>query len=855
MTRAATTPAPAPAHRRAEGDAGARGRATPRARGHDRAPGRWSSLALHGHGGPRALGAALVDTSPGERLPPAAQRHYERRLGRALPDVRIHRDDGAARLADGLGAAAFTRGPDIYFGAGRYEPEAPRGRALLAHELTHTLQQADSPARDPRVASPGDPEERAAARVASSGLILPSAYTGRGGAAIHRQPVAAPPPAPAAVDPWAGAGAGGLGGGGDFGGGGATGSWDEPAPPPAPPAPGPAPPAQPAPTLTGPQALDELIRRLGMRRGTRPGCDIEFDPIQLFGEKSWQWPLFDRSWSRELWRGRLGLGSWGFIEFLVTGRLRAASILFAGIGPGMIRDICLGFDPVAMRGTGSAMLHIPGYIGPQLTLGGSLHGDASYLGVIPLLGAEGGLVGVGRASAVGALMAPIVVTIDPSGILLTASAELGFGPYLTFDLDAWLAASVLGEEVARKTWNLVNWRWGTAWKIGVRMTLGYQNGEILGPHFEWYFDSIPIEDILPPALSGAAQDQQTAAAAATLTPSTEVPMLDQATVDAIKAAMAAGNREEALRLTNDALVRGGHMDPSKYTINYDPALGIDGEVNTRYRCDPATDLCTPSGPSTMRIGPTAFQNISWLVSTVMHEYQHVVQHQRERRRADIPSESDRAAFEVEAYLWEIEHSDETGERSRPADMRELGRRLTREYNDLGAADPARQATYRERYERAMEIVRDATTTATGASGGAGPSTIGAAGNRGSATAPVDLFAFGNRSAPRAPRRGVDIDVNPDDTVDPQPDSAPPWPRGASTFGDPMATPRPCGHYHRIGAGTNLRGLHAMRDDASVGGSAPPTHHTIYPIDRMRFDDFSSRFLGLGWAYAGNKPCP
>src|SRR5258705_9736607 len=50
--------------------------------------------------------------------------------------IRLHTDESAAKSADSLGAAAYTRGRDIYFGAGKYAPVTSEGKELLAHELT-----------------------------------------------------------------------------------------------------------------------------------------------------------------------------------------------------------------------------------------------------------------------------------------------------------------------------------------------------------------------------------------------------------------------------------------------------------------------------------------------------------------------------------------------------------------------------------------------------------------------------------------------------------------------------------------------------------------------------------------------
>jgi outer membrane protein OmpA-like peptidoglycan-associated protein len=58
-----------------------------------------------------------------------------------LSDVRIYADARAADAASRLGAAAFTVGDAVHFGAGRYQPDSPDGRQLLAHELAHVVQQ------------------------------------------------------------------------------------------------------------------------------------------------------------------------------------------------------------------------------------------------------------------------------------------------------------------------------------------------------------------------------------------------------------------------------------------------------------------------------------------------------------------------------------------------------------------------------------------------------------------------------------------------------------------------------------------------------------------------------------------
>ena len=105
----------------------------------------------------------------GERLPAANRAPMERTLGVDLSGVRIHKDSDAAHAAQDINAGAFTVGQDVYFGAGRYEPGTKRGDHLLAHELTHTVQQAAAGASllaDTPMSSPADPLEREAEAVA-----------------------------------------------------------------------------------------------------------------------------------------------------------------------------------------------------------------------------------------------------------------------------------------------------------------------------------------------------------------------------------------------------------------------------------------------------------------------------------------------------------------------------------------------------------------------------------------------------------------------------------------------------------------------------------------------------------------
>ncbi|HKZ69167.1 MAG TPA: DUF4157 domain-containing protein, partial [Anaerolineales bacterium] len=65
----------------------------------------------------------------------------ETRFGADFSGVRVHTGPESAQLNQDLSAQAFTHGGDIYFGAGKYDPGSSAGKQLLAHELTHVVQQ------------------------------------------------------------------------------------------------------------------------------------------------------------------------------------------------------------------------------------------------------------------------------------------------------------------------------------------------------------------------------------------------------------------------------------------------------------------------------------------------------------------------------------------------------------------------------------------------------------------------------------------------------------------------------------------------------------------------------------------
>ncbi|MDV3456336.1 DUF4157 domain-containing protein [Sphingomonas sp. HF-S4] len=84
----------------------------------------------------------------GRPLSPDTRSFLEPRFKANFAGVRVHTGGKAENLATRLGARAFTFGKDIFFNAGAYKPDSPEGMELIAHELTHTIQQREVVQRD-----------------------------------------------------------------------------------------------------------------------------------------------------------------------------------------------------------------------------------------------------------------------------------------------------------------------------------------------------------------------------------------------------------------------------------------------------------------------------------------------------------------------------------------------------------------------------------------------------------------------------------------------------------------------------------------------------------------------------------
>ena len=149
-----------------------------------------------------------VLNSPGRALDPSTRSFFESSFGHDFSKVRVHSDHKAAKSAQDVNALAYTVGHNIVFNAGQYSPRPSSGKSkeLLAHELSHVVQQSGT--KDSRlpgsipIGSQNDPLEAEADRMAAralNGQVDAAASLGsatRSATSMLQRQAATPTPAP-----------------------------------------------------------------------------------------------------------------------------------------------------------------------------------------------------------------------------------------------------------------------------------------------------------------------------------------------------------------------------------------------------------------------------------------------------------------------------------------------------------------------------------------------------------------------------------------------------------------------------------------------------------------------------------
>src|SRR5262245_17380275 len=96
----------------------------------------------------------------GQALAASSRAFFEARFGHDFSDVRVHTGGSASETARSLNALAYTSGQHVVFAPGQYSPETETGKRLLAHELTHVVQQGGAEGAIQRAACPQAPTRK-----------------------------------------------------------------------------------------------------------------------------------------------------------------------------------------------------------------------------------------------------------------------------------------------------------------------------------------------------------------------------------------------------------------------------------------------------------------------------------------------------------------------------------------------------------------------------------------------------------------------------------------------------------------------------------------------------------------------
>jgi hypothetical protein len=138
----------------------------------------------------------VVSSGGGRPLEEPVRADMEDRLGHSFSDVRVHTGEAAHTSAASVNAHAYTVGSNIVFQRDKYDPGSDAGRTMIAHELTHVVQQRSGPVDGTatgsgvRVSDPSDRFEREATATAERVMSAPAApataQREAGGAVVQR---------------------------------------------------------------------------------------------------------------------------------------------------------------------------------------------------------------------------------------------------------------------------------------------------------------------------------------------------------------------------------------------------------------------------------------------------------------------------------------------------------------------------------------------------------------------------------------------------------------------------------------------------------------------------------------------
>ncbi len=395
--------------------------------------------------------------SPGKPLDDSIRPLMEGHFGRDFGDVRVHTDPIAAKSATAVNALAYTAGEDVVFASGQYTPHSTAGKRLLAHELTHVVQQRRGPGSFDAARMDGEEGQHHSISIADD--------------SVQRQPLPLSSPAPAA---------------------GVT-----PPPPPVPSAGGSA--ATPAAPPAGPfdwrKAMSSEIRQ-------GPIGDVVI-PIG-------DWTFFDGKSTTKEWKKDFGKTT--FLTVPIPDLLASVDIVGSGgahatftasFGPCVLRNIKVGVSTsdyylsvwpddkviLPLLGTAGKLwvlrqdldefralgdLDVPAHIGVDLGINGSIEAAATALELFKVASIALGFRASASAGADLSFGGPIGLYYQGGHLTFRFNAALEAQLNLALNLIAFVEATLLGFNWT-DTWVLFNKDLGKTWRIGAPLDAGYDN--------------------------------------------------------------------------------------------------------------------------------------------------------------------------------------------------------------------------------------------------------------------------------------------------------------------------------------------------------------------------------------------
>jgi hypothetical protein len=470
---------------------------------------------------PDGFEVAMQRSGAGNPLDSGTRAFMEPRFGQDFGDVRVHTDSASAEAAKLIHAQAFTTGRDIYFGAGRSQAQKQESQKLLAHELTHVVQQR-SGAVTPGMSKPvlgvtGDRFEQeadaVAERIVAGESVATVALSSASQSQIQRYSLgefvedvqgAASTVGEAAVSVGESVYEGAVAAGKTvasaaesvYEGAVAVGetvvsageaaiSWVV--------------------TTAGRAALSAARTLVSLFGGsvtiTPTGIVITIPTIPLF-------PSFEKTLSE--------LPPVGFFIPLLGGGVMVGPIPIAGavgilayaqpsietaVGPGELRGIRILLNPLTSHYAATAQLYVAAAIAPRLTLFGGL---AAAVGTvipfeppIPIVAIiQGGLRGTGTGWIIGALQSIVNLEYLAGKLSFDATNNLMLGALLQGDLDLFAALRIGEKIICQYVYPLNHWETGRAWRwtIPITASLGGSSGATggIGPITS---GPMPIQDI------------------------------------------------------------------------------------------------------------------------------------------------------------------------------------------------------------------------------------------------------------------------------------------------------------------------------------------------------------------------